>query len=189
MSPQIASVAVFCGSRAGNDPAYATAATTLGAGLARTGRRLVYGGGSIGLMGILADAVLAGGGDVLGVIPGFIADWEVAHPALGQLDVVNTMHERKARLYAAADCFIGLPGGIGTLDELIEIITWRALGQHEKPILLCDIAGSARPLVAAIEAAIARGFSAKESLSLFEVINGAPATLARLDTLAIAAGK
>jgi uncharacterized protein (TIGR00730 family) len=189
MSPQIASVAVFCGSRAGNDPAYAAAATTLGAGLARTGRRLVYGGGSIGLMGILADAVLAGGGDVLGVIPGFIADWEVAHPALGQLDVVNTMHERKARLYAAADCFIGLPGGIGTLDELIEIITWRALGQHEKPILLCDIAGSARPLVAAIEAAVARGFSAKESLSLFEVINGAPATLARLDTLAIAAGK
>ncbi len=176
----IRSVAVFAGSRAGANPAYAAAASALGAGLAAGNRRLIYGGGAHGLMGLLANAALAGGAHVTGIIPSFLTQF--SHPGLGQLDCVATMHDRKRRLFQA-DAFIALPGGIGTLDELIEAITWRSLGQHDKPILLCDIAGSAAPTVAAIDAAIANGFSSPSLRTLFEVHSGVPATLARLDTL------
>jgi uncharacterized protein (TIGR00730 family) len=177
----IGTVAVFCGSRLGNDPAYARAAAELGAGLAAAGTRLIYGGGAHGLMGVLADAALAGGGSVTGIIPGFLSRF--GHAALGQLDLVGSMHERKARLFAEADAFVALPGGIGTLDELIEVITWRSLDQHDKPILVCDVAGSSAPAVAAIEAAIGNGFSPASLRGLFEVRHGAAATLARLRAL------
>ena len=183
MSRTLRAVAVFCGSRLGHDARYAAAAAELGRGLAATGRRLVYGGGRVGLMGVVADAVLDGGGTVLGVIPKFLTKWEVAHDRVTDLVVTDTMHTRKARIYAEADVFIGLPGGIGTMDELIEVITWRQLRQHDKPILLCDIAGSAAPLVAAIDAAIAADFSGTEVRSLFQITHGVAATLAALDQI------
>ena len=123
------------------------------------GIRLVYGGGRIGLMGVMADAALAAGGTVTGVIPEFLTRREVAHAGITELIVTDSMHSRKQRMFEAADAFISLPGGLGTLDETIEIITWRQLGLHAKPILICDVAGSAAPFLATIEAAIAADFA------------------------------
>ena len=177
------SVAVFCGAHSGRDPAFAAAARALGQGLARAGIRLVYGGGRIGLMGAVADAALAAGGEVLGVIPDFLTRQEVAHQGIRDLVVTDSMHSRKQHMFMEADAFVSLPGGLGTLDETIEIITWRQLRLHNKPILLCDVAGSARPLLAVIEAAIAAGFAAAEARRLFEVVDGVPALLARLAAL------
>lgn len=178
--PVIRSVAVFCGSRVGASPAYREAAATLGRGLAAAGIGLVFGGGRIGLMGAVAGAVLAAGGTAIGVIPAFLTRREVAHSGLTELIVTDSMHERKARMYELSDAFVVLPGGLGTLDEAMEVITWRQLGLHDKPILLCDVEGSAAPLLAAIEAAIARGFAAAETRALFIVTDGVAATLAAL---------
>lgn len=178
--PKIHAVAVFCGSRSGNEPAYRSAAQALGQGLAEAGIRLVYGGGRIGLMGILADAALAAGGEVLGVIPEFLTRREVAHEGTTELVVTDSMHDRKQRMFEAADAFVALPGGLGTLDETIEIITWRQLRLHDKPILLCDIAGSAAPFLATIEAAIAADFATPGARQLYEVVRGVPAVLQRL---------
>jgi uncharacterized protein (TIGR00730 family) len=181
--PNIHAVAVFCGSRPGNDPAYRAAAQALGQGLAEAGIRLVYGGGRIGLMGVLADAVLEGGGEVFGVIPEFLMRREVAHDGVRDLEITSSMHSRKQRMFEAADAFVTLPGGLGTLDETIEIMTWRQLRLHDKPILLCDVAGSAAPLVAALEAAVTNGFAAPETHDLYEVIDGVPGVLRRLRSL------
>ena len=178
--PASHSIAVFCGSSTGSDPAFAAAARALGRGLAEAGMRLVYGGGRVGLMGALADAVLAAGGDVLGVIPEFLTRREVAHTGVAAMAVTDSMHSRKQRMFAEADAFVSLPGGLGTLDETIEIITWRQLGLHDKPILLCDVAGSAAPLLAAIEAAIGLGFAPPTARGLFEVVHDVPALLQRL---------
>jgi uncharacterized protein (TIGR00730 family) len=181
--PDIRAVAVFCGAHTGHDPAFAAAATALGRGLADAGIRLVFGGGRIGLMGVMADAVLAAGGEVLGVIPEFLVGWEVAHPRVADMVVTSSMHSRKQHMFEAADAFISMPGGLGTLDETIEIITWRQLRLHDKPILLCNVAGSAAPLLAAIEAAITAGFAHPEARRLFEVVAGVPAVLQRLAQL------
>jgi hypothetical protein len=178
--PSIHAVAVFCGSRPGNDPAYRAAAQALGQGLAQAGIRLVYGGGRIGLMGVVADAALEAGGDVLGVIPEFLGRREVAHETVTQLVVTDSMHNRKQRMFEAADAFVSLPGGLGTLDETIEIITWRQLRLHAKPVLICDVAGSAAPFLAMIEAAIAADFAVPGTRGLFEVLDGVPAVLQRL---------
>ena len=178
--PAIRAVAVFCGAHSGHDPAFAAAAREFGRGLARAGIRLVYGGGRIGLMGEIADAALAAGGEVLGVIPDFLTRQEVAHQGLTDLVVTDSMHSRKQLMFTEADAFVSLPGGLGTLDETIEIITWRQLRLHDKPILLCNVTGSARPLLAAIEAAIAFGFAHEGARRLFEVVDGVPALLARL---------
>ena len=178
--PDIHAVAVFCGSRTGNDPAYRESAQSLGRGLAEAGIQLVYGGGRIGLMGIVADAALAAGGSVLGVIPEFLTRREVAHDRLSELFVTGSMHSRKQRMFEAADAFVALPGGLGTMDETIEIITWRQLGLHAKPVLICDVAGSAAPFAAAIEAVIAAGFAGPGTRDLFEVLDGVPAVLHRL---------
>ena len=177
---KIYSIAVFCGSRPGNDPAYAEAARALGHGLARLGIRLVYGGGNNGLMGILADAALAAGGKVLGVIPEFLKGWEVAHTGLTELKVTDGMHARKQRMAEEADAFIMLPGGIGTLDETIEIISWRQLRRHAKPVWICDINGSAAPFAALMKAAVDQGFASPETLDYATVVNGVPALLERL---------
>lgn len=177
MAP-ICSVAVFCASRPGDSPAFAAAAAALGRGLAEAGIRLVFGGGRVGLMGAAADAALAAGGEVVGVIPEFLTRLEIAHAGPKELIVTESMHARKRRMYELSDAFVVLPGGLGTLDEAIEVITWRQLGLHDKPILLCDIAGSAAPLVGAIEAAIARGFAEADARDLFEVMDGVAATLA-----------
>jgi uncharacterized protein (TIGR00730 family) len=177
---QGSSVAVFCGSRLGADPAYAAAARELGTGLARAGIRLVYGGGKNGIMGVLADAVLDGDGAVLGVIPDFLTRWEAAHPGVTNMVVTESMHTRKRRMAEEADAFVMMPGGIGTMDETIEIITWRQLRLHDKPIYVCDVAGSAAPFLAAIDGMIAQGFTGPEVRNLFAVVGGVPALLALL---------
>ncbi len=179
----IRSVAVFCGSRPGGSPDFLSTAAALGRGLALSGMRLVFGGGRIGLMGAVADAALAAGGDVIGVIPEFLTRLEVAHGGLGELIVTASMHARKQRMYELSDAFVVLPGGLGTLDEAVEVITWRQLGLHDKPIVLCDVAGSAAPLVAAIETSVARGFALPAVHALFEVREGAAATLTALGAM------
>ncbi len=181
--PHIHAVAVFCGSRTGNDPLYCDAAQALGHGLASAGIRLVYGGGRIGLMGIMADAALAAGGAVTGVIPEFLTRREVAHAAITELVVTDSMHSRKQRMFEVADAFISMPGGLGTLDETIEIITWHQLGLHRKPILICDVAGSAAAFLATIEAAINADFAQPGARDLYEVMSDVPAVLRRLAQL------
>jgi uncharacterized protein (TIGR00730 family) len=179
----IHSLAVFCGSRLGTKPVYAEAGRALGHGLGLAGIRLVFGGGRIGIMGVVADAVLETGGTVLGVIPEFLTQWEVAHDGVSEMVVTESMHTRKRLLYEESDAFLVMPGGLGTFDEAFEIITWRQLRLHDKPILLCNVAGSVEPLVATIDHAIAHGFADPASRQLFEVIEGVPAVLERLKSL------
>jgi uncharacterized protein (TIGR00730 family) len=174
---EISSVAVFCGSRLGVDPAFAAAAAELGTGLARAGIRLVYGGGRNGMMGVLADAVLAAGGTVLGVIPDFLTKLEVAHPDVTEMIVTTSMHDRKRHMAEVADAFVALPGGLGTMDETVEIVTWRQLRLHDKPIYICDVAGSAAPFVRAVDELIAQGFAPSEARGFFTVVSGVPALL------------
>ncbi len=145
------SICVYCGSNAGSRPIYAERAATLGARIAREGGTLVYGGGNVGLMGIVADAALAAGGDVIGVIPEQLVGWEVAHRGLTQLDVVANMHERKARMFDLSDAFVALPGGFGTLDEMFEMLTWRQLGLGDKPCAFLDVDGFYAPLLAMLD--------------------------------------
>ena len=182
---RIRSVAVFCGSRFGNDPAYRDAADALGAGIAAAGWRLVYGGGRVGLMGVVADAVLAGGGSVFGVIPDFLQRREVAHDGAVDLVRTETMHERKTMMYDAADAFVTMPGGLGTFDETIEVTTWRQLGLHDKPVLVCDVLGWAQPYIAAMNGAIAQGFAAASTADLYEVLPDVSSVLARLAALSL----
>lgn len=134
-------------------------------------------------MGVVADAVLEAGGEVLGVIPEFLMRREVAHEGVRQMEITSSMHSRKQRMFEAADAFVTLPGGLGTLDETIEIITWRQLRLHDKPILLCDVAGSAAPLAAVLEAAVANGFAGPDSRDLYEIVEGVPGVLRRLRSL------
>jgi uncharacterized protein (TIGR00730 family) len=135
------SVAVYCGSRFGHSPAFADAARTLGELIGKSGATLVYGGGRVGLMGAVADAVMAAGGQVIGVIPQALMDREVGHAGLTELHVVQTMHERKQLMAERADAFISLPGGIGTLEELYEVWSWQQLGYHDKPVALLNVEG------------------------------------------------
>jgi len=179
----VRSVAVFCGSKIGSNPAWAEAAQDLGTGLARAGIRLVYGGGHIGIMGVIADAVLGADGIVLGVIPQFLTNYEIAHTGLNDLVVTDSMHSRKRHMFEESDAFVMMPGGVGTFDETIEVITWRQLKLHDKPILIADIEGSAGAFVALIDDAIANGFMTPENRGLFEVIDGVPGLLARLSEL------
>jgi uncharacterized protein (TIGR00730 family) len=151
-------VAVFCGSSAGREPRYAAAAADFGRQLAEAGVGIVYGGASVGLMGVLADAALAAGGEVVGVIPGGLFAAEVPHQGLTRLEVVGSMHERKALMAGEADAFAALPGGLGTLDELFEILTWRQLGLHAKPVALVDVAGFWDPLAALLDELTVAGF-------------------------------
>jgi uncharacterized protein (TIGR00730 family) len=180
MPERIRSVAVFCGSRPGRDPAHATAAAALGRGLAEAGMTLVYGGGGVGLMRVVAEASLAAGGRVRGIIPDFLTRIERPYPALAELEITDSMHERKTRMYELADAFVTLSGGLGTLDETVEVITWRQLGLHDKPILLLDVAGWARPFVTLVEGLIEEGFAPERNRALFEVVPGVEAALARL---------
>lgn len=149
---------VYCGSNAGSDPAYAALARDLGTRLARDGIALVYGGGNVGLMGIVADAVLAGGGEVIGVIPQQLVDWEVAHKGVTRLEVVDSMHTRKVRMFELADGFIALPGGFGTLDEMFEMLTWRQLGLGRKPCAFLGVNGFWEPLMAMLDTMVRERF-------------------------------
>src|SRR5713226_2221977 len=150
---------VYCGSAAGLDPRYQAAARELGEALAKAGIELVFGGGRVGLMGVLAASVLAAGGRVVGIIPQRLRDAELAHPGASELVIVDTMHDRKRLMAERADAFAVLPGGIGTLDETFEILTWRALGLLDKPILIVDVAGYWQPLRALLDHLAAHGFT------------------------------
>ena len=147
-------VCVFCGSSSGSRPEYAEAARAVGEALARRGLTLVYGGGNVGLMGELADAALAAGGQVIGVIPEALVRWEVAHAGLTELRVVPSMHARKAEMADLSDAFLTLPGGYGTLEELFEAVAWLQLGYHTKPVGLVNIAGYYDELLAALRAMV-----------------------------------
>jgi len=151
-------VCVYCGSNSGSLPAFAGAARELGAALARRGLGLVYGGGCVGLMGLVADAVVGQGGEVIGVIPEVLAKREIAHFGLKDLRVVATIHERKALMAELADAFIALPGGFGTMEEFCEVLTWAQLGLHHKPLGLLNVAGFYDPLMAFFDHAVERNF-------------------------------
>lgn len=170
------SICVFCGSSIGADDAYRDAAIELGTILAERDLRLVYGGGKVGLMGVVADAALGAGGEVLGIIPESLMLKEVGHGRLTELVVTRTMHERKAAMADAADGFIALPGGFGTFDELCEILTWAQLGIHRKPIGLLDTAGFFGKLTAFFDFVSAQGFIRPEHRSLL-LEDGTPALL------------
>jgi uncharacterized protein (TIGR00730 family) len=152
------SVAVYCGSRFGDRPAYEAAARSLGRSIAGSGGTVVYGGGRVGLMGALADAALAAGGQVVGVIPQALMDREVGHTKLTELHVVQTMHERKQLMAERADAFITLPGGIGTLEEIYEVWSWQQLGYHDKPVALLNVEGYYDALLEFMRVSHERGF-------------------------------
>ena len=172
-------VCVFCGSRTGSNPAYAEAARRFGVTLARRGIGLVYGGGSVGLMGAIADAALEAGGEVDGVIPKALQLRELAHGRLTRLHVVASMHERKAKMAELADAFVALPGGMGTLEELAEILTWAQLGIHARPCGLLDVEGYYGPLVSFFDHAVAEGFLRAEHRRLVLVAEDPDALLDR----------
>jgi uncharacterized protein (TIGR00730 family) len=153
-------VCVFCGSSPGNDPAYAALARAVGEGLARRGIGVVYGGGRVGLMGFVADAALEAGGEVVGVIPQGMVDRELAHRGVTQLRIVTTLHERKAVMAELSDAFIALPGGLGTLEELAEVVSWAQLGLHAKPIGLLGVGGYWADLLRWLDGAVDAGFVA-----------------------------
>ena len=152
------SLCVYCGSSSGNKPVYTERAMALGARIARDGMHLVYGGGNVGLMGIVADAALAAGGEVTGVIPEQLVQWEVAHRGLTRLEVVTDMHTRKMRMFDLSDAFVALPGGFGTLDEMFEMLTWRQLGLGDKPCAFLDVDGFYAPLIAMMDRMVDAGF-------------------------------
>jgi uncharacterized protein (TIGR00730 family) len=166
---QIRSLCVLCGSREGTDPVFREAAVRLGRLIARHDVRLVYGGGSIGLMGVVANAALSAGGEVVGVIPDFLIRSEVGHHDLTDLVITGSMHDRKRRMFEMADAFVVLPGGLGTLDETFELITWRQLRLHDSPIIVLDVAGYWAPLLSLIDAAIAAGFADPTTTELFSI--------------------
>jgi len=162
-------VCVFCGSSMGKDQALVDSAQQLGVSLAQKEIGLVYGGGSVGLMGVIADSVLENKGHVWGVIPQFLADWEVAHKELTHMEVVVSMHERKKRMYDLSDAFLVLPGGIGTLDEFFEVLTWSQLGLHQKPIYLINESGFYDAAVQHLKHIHEQGFLSKKHLDLVRV--------------------
>ena len=153
------SLCIFCGARFGAAPQARTVAVAMGELLARTGITLVYGGGGVGLMGLVANAALKGGGKVVGIIPRFLLQREAGHPALSETVVVETMHERKMLMFERSDAFVVLPGGIGTLEELFEVLSWRTLGLHTKPIVIVDEGGYWAPLDALLRSVIEGGFA------------------------------
>jgi uncharacterized protein (TIGR00730 family) len=182
-------IAVYCGSASGSDPVFADAALALGELMAERGIDLVYGGGRLGLMGLMADTVLGSGGKVHGVIPHTLVDLEVAHTGCTQLDCVDTMHERKARMTELADGFIALPGGIGTLDELFEAWSWNALGYHAKPFVLLNVAGFWDRLVDFIDHASASGFISGSRRSQLLVAQSGEEAIELLDKAAAGAAQ
>jgi uncharacterized protein (TIGR00730 family) len=180
VAARVRRLCVYCGSSPGTDPRYREAASALGGGLAAGGIELVYGGGRNGLMGFVADAVLAGGGKATGVIPRHLQDRELAHLGLTELLVVDTMHERKAVMAERADAFAVLPGGVGTLDETVEILSWRQLGLHDKPVYIIDIAGYWSPLTVLFDHIVASGFAAPLVPRLVSFVPDVAALLAAL---------
>lgn len=173
-------ICVFCGSSRGASEGYSDAARELGQEIVERGRELVYGGGDVGLMGVIADTVLGAGGRVIGVIPASLVEREVAHPGLDDLRVVTSMHERKATMAELSDAFVALPGGLGTLEETFEVLTWAQLGIHEKPCGILDVAGYFSGLLAFLEDAVGEGFLKPAHRDLLLVDDDAGRLLDRL---------
>ena len=171
---------VYCGSSSRVAEPYKNAAAELGRALAESGIELVYGGGRVGLMGICANAALEAGGRVIGIIPRHLHDFEVGHHGVTDLRIVDSMHERKQMMFALSDAFAVLPGGLGTLDEAFEIITWRQLSLHDKPVLVVDVDGYWRPFQQLVEHIVAAGFAGTASLSLYRTVPSVAALMAEL---------
>ena len=180
-TPAITSVCVYCGSRTGKDAAWLAAASALGSGLAERGMTLVFGGGRVGLMGAAADAALAVGGKVIGIIPESLETREVGHANVSELHVVKNMHERKMMMAKKSDAFVVLPGGLGTLDEMFEIVTWRQLGFHDKPVIVADINGYWQPLRSLLDSLVDKGFAADRDWDLLTFVSDIDDVLAALD--------
>ena len=177
---QIQSLCVFCGSQVGEGPTAAVLAAALGQACAVRGIELIQGGGAIGLMGVVADAAKAAGGRVMGIIPDFLELPEIAHQGLDELVIVNSMHARKQRMFAYADAFAVLPGGIGTLDEMVEIVTWKQLRRHDKPVLLVDPEDYWAPFQALIAHIVSHGFAPADTAALYQVVESVDALFAAL---------
>ncbi len=179
------SICVYCGSRAGTDPAYLEAATAMGKYIADAGWRLVYGAGDVGLMGAVARSAQAAGADTFGVIPKHLVDWEVGKTDLTSYIVTETMHERKKVMFMNCDAVVVMPGGAGSLDEFFEVLTWRQLGLHTKPILLLNIAGYWDPLIALLQHVTETGFADETLHGFYAVVDDATSCCATLaDVLA-----
>ncbi|CAG1017790.1 pyrimidine/purine-5'-nucleotide nucleosidase [Burkholderiaceae bacterium] len=178
------SLCVYCGSRSGSEPAYARAAEAVGTLIGRLGWQLVYGGGRAGLMGTVADAALAAGARVVGVIPNSLMVRELGHPGLHELHVVETMHQRKQLMAERSDAFLALPGGIGTFEELFEVWTWRQLGYHDKPVGLLNVEGYYDALIEFLRQTQQRGFVYEAQRELLQVDDDARHLLTRLGELA-----
>ncbi|WP_416422172.1 TIGR00730 family Rossman fold protein [Pseudomonas sp. App30] len=177
----LTSVCVFCGASSGNNPVYREAAITLGRALAARKLTLVYGGGAVGLMGIVADAVLEAGGEVIGIIPHSLNDLEIGHKGLTRLEVVDGMHARKARMAELADAFIALPGGLGTLEELFEVWTWGQLGYHGKPLGLLEVNGFYSKLTGFLDHLVEENFVREQHRAMLQVNDSANDLLDALD--------
>jgi uncharacterized protein (TIGR00730 family) len=174
-------IGIFCASSDGADPRYAAAAREFATLIASSGRRIVYGGGNTGLMGAVADAAMAAGGEVIGLMPRHLVEREVAHNGITRLQVVGSMHERKAQLAELADAFVALPGGLGTLEEFTEIWTWGQLGLHAKPYGLLNVAGYYDPLLAFLDHAVSARFVRPEHRAMVRVAAEPAALLADLE--------
>ncbi len=179
----IKSLCLFCGSAGRVAESHRAAATEFGRTLAMRGIRLVYGGGRIGLMGLAADAALAGGGAVVGIIPRHLQDAEVGHQGVTELIVTADMHTRKRLMFDMSDGFVVLPGGLGTLDETFEILTWKQLRLHDKPIVVLDVAGYWKPLLTLVDHAVAEGYARPQNRDMFTAVDSVPAVF---DALAAA---
>lgn len=159
-------IAIYCGSNSGEDPTFARDATVLAETIAAHGHDVVYGGGNIGLMGIVADTVLAAGGEVIGVMPSHLTQREIAHTGITELYETASMHERKAKMIELADAFIALPGGVGTLEELSEVLSWARIGLHSKPMAVLDTLGYYRPLLSFLDSMVTHGFITQHERAL-----------------------
>ncbi len=179
----LSSVCVYCGASSRVADVHKDAAHALGDGLARRGIRLVYGGGRVGLMGIVADAALAAGGEVIGIIPEHIQSAEVEHTGLTELHVVDSMHTRKRMMMERSDAFVVLPGGLGTLDETFEVLTWKQLQLHDKPIVIADVDGYWRPFLGLLDHMVAQGFARIDRARLYAVADQVDGVFAALDSL------
>lgn len=184
---EVRALCALCGSREGNDPAFREATIRLGMLMVARDVQLVYGGGAVGLMGVLADSVIAAGGRVVGVIPDFLMKKEVGHRRLSDLLITGSMQDRKTRMFEMSDGFVILPGGLGTLDEAFEIITWKQLRLHAAPIVVLNVGGYWDPLIALIERVVGGGFANPSATDLVTVVDCADAVLPALDAAPAAA--
>ncbi|MBM3780789.1 MAG: TIGR00730 family Rossman fold protein [Acidobacteria bacterium] len=179
--PRPFSLCVYCGSRRGADPAFTETARAVGTAIGRRGWQLVYGGGRVGLMGAVADAALEAGAHVVGIVPSLLMAREVGHRGIPELVVVDTMHQRKQQMAGRADAFLALPGGIGTLEELFEVWTWRQIGYHDQPIGLLNTAGYYDPLIAFLHGGVSQGFLDAPQETGLDIDHDAEALMTRLE--------